>query len=245
MLQLLLFDLDDTLFDHQHSRRCGLLALQHVYPLLARIPLETLIAEHERQLNASYDRVLDGTVSMQTNRRERFQRLFIHCGVEMSETEAEQAMACYRRTYEAQRRAVPGVIPLLVYLKTHVRIGVVTNGLVAVQQEKLITCKLDGLVDFLLTSEETGVKKPDPRLFLLALAKGKARREETVVIGDSWSLDILGASRAGIRSIWLNRGQAPCPDASLTTELMALEPLERVLEALDAVGNTVSARRPM
>lgn len=67
-LQLALFDLDDTLFDHQHSRRCGLLALQHTYPLLAQIPLETLIAEHERQLTASYDRVLDGTESIQTNR---------------------------------------------------------------------------------------------------------------------------------------------------------------------------------
>lgn len=242
-LQLILFDLDDTLFDHQHSRRCGLLALQHTYPLLARVPLETLIAEHERQLNASYDRVLDGTVSMQTNRRERFQRLFIHCGVEMPEAEAEQAMECYRRTYEAQRRAVPGVTPLLAYLKPRTRIGVVTNGLVAVQQEKLITCKLDGLVDFLLTSEEAGMKKPDPRLFLLALARGKARREETVMIGDSWPLDILGASRAGIRSIWLNREQVPCPDTRLTTELMAFEPLERVLEALYTADNTVSSRR--
>jgi putative hydrolase of the HAD superfamily len=244
MLQLLLFDLDDTLFDHQHSRRCGLLALQHAYPLLAQIPLETLIAEHERQLNASYDRVLDGVVSMQANRHERFQRMFVHCGVEMSEAEAEQAMACYRRAYEAQRRAVPGVLPLLAYLKPRVRIGVVTNGLVTVQQEKLITCKLDGLVDFFLTSEEAGVKKPDPRLFLLALAKGKASREETVMIGDSWPLDILGASQARIRSIWLNRGQTPCPDARLTTALTAFEPLERVLEALYTVDNTV-ASRPM
>jgi putative hydrolase of the HAD superfamily len=238
-LQLILFDLDDTLIDHQHSRRCGLLALQHASPLLARIPLETLIAEHERQLTASYDRVLDGTVSMTANRRERFQRMFVHCGVEMPEVEAEQAMECYRRAYEAQRRAVPGVPSLLAYLKPRVRIGVVTNGLVAMQQEKLLTCKLDGLVDFLLASEEAGLKKPDPHFFLLALAKGKARREETVVIGDSWTLDILGASQAGIRSLWLNRGQAPCPDASLTTELTAFEPLERVVEALYAAGNAV------
>ena len=62
-LQLVLFDLDDTLFDHQYSRRCGLLVLQHAYPPLARIPIEDLVAEHERQLTASYDGVLDGTVS--------------------------------------------------------------------------------------------------------------------------------------------------------------------------------------
>jgi HAD superfamily hydrolase (TIGR01549 family) len=233
-LQLALFDLDDTLFDHQHSRRCGLLALQHTYPLLAQIPLETLIAEHERQLTASYDRVLDGTESIQTNRLERFRLMFRHCGVEISGAEAERAMHEYRRAYEAHQHAVPGVLPLLAYLKPRVRLGVVTNGLRAVQQEKLAVCQLEGFVDFLLTSEEAGVKKPDPRLFHLALDRGNAHGETAVVIGDSWALDVLGAHHAGIRSIWLNRGQEPCPDARLTTELSAFEPLENALKALEA-----------
>ena len=233
-LRLVLFDLDDTLFDHQHSRRCGLLALQHTYPSLAQLPLEALVAEHERQLTASYDRVLDGTVSLQTNRLERFRHMFLHCGVEMPVAEAERAMQCYRRAYEAHRCAVPGVRPLLSHLKLRVRIGVVTNGLRAVQQEKLLVCKLEGLVDFLLTSEEAGVKKPDPRLFLRALDQGNARCEETVVIGDSWALDVVGAHHAGMRSLWLNRWQAPCPDARLTTELAAFEPLEHVLKTLGA-----------
>ena len=231
-LQLALFDLDDTLFDHQYSRRCGLLSLQHTYPFLAQIPLETLIAEHERQLTASYDRVLDGTVSIQTNRLERFRRMFRECGVELSDAEAERAMHEYRRAYEAHRRAVPGVLPLVTHLKPRVRLGVVTNGLRTVQQEKLVVCQLEGLVDFLLTSEEAGVQKPDPRLFLLALERGHARSETTVVIGDSWALDVLGAHHAGIRSIWLNRGQEPCPDARLSTELSAFEPLENALKAL-------------
>lgn len=232
-LQLALFDLDDTLFDHQHSRRCGLFALQQTRPLLSHIPLETLVTEHERQLTASYDRVLDGTVSIHTNRLERFQRLFRRCGVELSGAEAERAMLEYRQAYERHRRAVPGVLPLLAHVKSCVRVGVVTNGLRAVQQEKLVVCQLEGFVDFLLTSEEAGAKKPDPRLFLLALEQGKARRATAVVIGDSWTLDVVGAHHAGIRSIWLNRGQEPCPNATLTTELTAFEPLENALQALE------------
>lgn len=234
-LQLALFDLDDTLFDHQHSRRCGLLALQRTSPLLAQIPLETLIAEHERQLTTSYDRVLDGTVSIQTNRSARFRLMFQHCGVAMSGAEAEGATREYRRAYEAHQRAVPGVLPLLASLQPRMRLGVVTNGLRAVQQAKLVVCQLAGYVDFLLTSEEAGVKKPDPRLFHLALERGNARRETAVVIGDSWALDVLGAHHAGIRSLWLNRGQEPCPDARLTTKLSAFEALETVLKALEAI----------
>jgi putative hydrolase of the HAD superfamily len=231
-LQLALFDLDDTLFDHQHSRRCGLLVLQHAYPPLARIPIEDLVAEHERQLTASYDRVLDGTVSLSANRLDRFRRMFVTCGVAMHAAEVELAMQRYRRAYDKHRRAVPGVLSLLTHLKPRLRIGVVTNGLVEAQQEKIVACKLESFIDFLLTSEEARVKKPDPRLFLLALEKAKTRREDAVVVGDSWTLDVLGAHQAGIRSIWLNRWQEPCPDASLATELAAFEPLEHALKAL-------------
>ena len=234
VLQLVLFDLDDTLFDHQYSRRCGLLSLQYAYPPLAQVPMEDLVAEHERQLTASYDQVLDGTVSLSANRLERFRRMFVNCGVALPVADVERAMQRYRRAYEAHRRAVPGVVALLAHLHPRLRIGVVTNGLLKTQQEKIVACKLEGFIDFLLTSEEVGVKKPDPRLFLLALEKAKTRREDAVVIGDSWTLDVLGAQQAGIRSLWLNRGQESCPDPRLTTELAAFEPLEHTLKALEA-----------
>jgi HAD superfamily hydrolase (TIGR01549 family) len=137
----------------------------------------------------------------------------------------------YRRAYEAHRRAVPGVVPLLAYLKPRLRIGVVTNGLVTAQQEKIVTCKLEGFIDFLLTSEEAKVKKPHPYIFQLALEKGKLQPENAVVVGDVWASDVLGAYQAGIRSIWLNWRQELCPDGRLTTELVAFEPLEPVLQA--------------
>ncbi len=49
-----------------------------------------------------------------------------------------------------------------------------------------------------------------------------------------WVAEIRGirTHHAGIRSIWLNRGQEPCPDARLSTELSAFEPLENALKAL-------------
>ena len=207
----------------------------YAYPSLACLPIDDLVAEHERQLTGSYDQVLDGAVSLAANRLERFRRMFVHWGVAMPVAEVERAMQRYRRAYEAHRRAVPGVVALLAHLQPRLRIGVVTNGLVAAQREKIVACQLAGFIDFLLTSEEAQVKKPDPRLFLLALEKAQTRREDAVVVGDSWTFDVLGAHQAGIRSIWLNRGQEPCPDPTLTTELAAFEPLEHTLKALEAL----------
>ena len=234
VLQLVLFDLDDTLFDHQQSRRCGLLALQHAYPALACLPIEDLSVEHERQLPVSYAQVLDGAVSLAAHRLERFRHMFVTCGVAMPMGEVERAMQRYRRAYEAHRRAVPGVVALLAHLHPRLCVGVVTNGLVAAQREKMVACQLAGCIDFLLTSEEAQVKKPDPRLCLLALENAQTQREDAVVLGDSWTFDVLGAHQAGIRSLWLNRRREPCPDPKLTTELPAFEPLEHTLKALEA-----------
>ena len=233
--QLVLFDLDDTLFDHQNSRRCGLVALQKEYPPLANITLSELVAEHQYQIAASYNSALDGTTSLRQNRIERFRNLFVNCGIEIDSLEAERAVQRYRKVYETHRRAVPGVAALLQYLKDRTHIGVVTNGLTSTQKEKLQACDLDRFVDFLLTSEEAGIKKSDKRIFLQALDMARINREHAVFIGDSWALDIVGAHGVGIQSIWLNREQEKCPDAGLTNELTSFEPLERTLKALRMV----------
>lgn len=47
MLKAVLFDLDDTLFDHKHSRLKGLTALQRKYPQLATVPLADLFSYSE------------------------------------------------------------------------------------------------------------------------------------------------------------------------------------------------------
>ena len=90
-------------------------------------------------------------------------------------------------------------------------------------------------MDFLLTSEEAGVTKPDVRIFEKALKIADIDRKRAVFIGDSWSVDIVGAHQAGIRSVWLNRFSEPCPDRDLTTELLAFSPLDRALKALGPI----------
>ncbi len=52
------------------------------------------------------------------------------------------------------------------------------------------------------------------------------------MVGDSWKADILGARQAGIRALWLNRYEHPCPDPSLAAEFQSYIPLEQVLALL-------------
>jgi len=230
--KLFLFNLDDTLFDAQHTHRLGLGGLQRAYGELASIKLDNLYAEYERQLNDSHNRVLDGKVSLIGSRTERFRSLFRQFGVDLQPVALQEAMRLYRHIYESSRRAVPGSIPLLSHLKTCGDVGIVTNGLKARQLEKVTVCRLDSLVDFVLTSEEVGAKKPDGMIFTAALEKAGVGPERAVFIGDSWSSDILGASAVGIRAVWLNRREEPRPDCAIATELRSYEPLGKAVEAI-------------
>ena len=231
-IKAVLFDLDDTLFDHQHSRRCGLRALQATYPILQSVSLPVLETRHEMLLAANYDQVLQGKISMDAARIARMQALCEAYGLPLSAGEAESATLCYRQAYEQNRRAIPGIKPLLEALKERVRLGIITNGLVDVQHEKLRICQLTGYFDAFVISEEVGVKKPDPKIFSIALKELDVKAPEAGFVGDSWQADMLGAQASGLRAVWLNRYDLPCPDRNIALEITHYEPMAAILQVL-------------
>lgn len=241
-IKAVFFDLDDTLFDHLHSTRAGLQAVCEAYPILRQRSIDMLFADYTRLLDEVHLRVLQGELSIDEARRERFRRFFL---LHAPDTEnllsvVEHAALLHREQYQANRQVVAGAIALLEHLHTQVKIVVVTNNIVVEQIDKLRYLKLNHLVDELVTSEETGFIKPDPRIFQVALERCACRAEEVVVVGDSWKSDILGAQQAGIRAIWLNRTGLPCPDPQLALELQALEPLA---EAVKLIVGTLASER--
>jgi len=59
--------------------------------------------------------------------------------------------------------------------------------------------------DFVLSSAACGVRKPNPRIFEIALANWDYEAHEVAMIGDTLGADILGAKNAGLYSIWITR----------------------------------------
>ncbi|ENH95962.1 hypothetical protein J416_13329 [Gracilibacillus halophilus YIM-C55.5] len=81
-----------------------------------------------------------------------------------------------------------------------------TNGSPDLQQTKLsITPELKAYFDHIIISGAFGKGKPDPDLFEHALDVAEADREQSIMVGDNLKTDILGANRAGITSVWINR----------------------------------------
>lgn len=112
-----LFDLDDTLFDHRHSCRCGLAAIQQKFEDLQEIPLDELEQDYMGLLNELHPMVLQGVLSLENARVERFLRLLSQVSENVSPTTVQITAECYQQAYRVARRAVPGAIPLLKRLK--------------------------------------------------------------------------------------------------------------------------------
>jgi len=98
-------------------------------------------------------------------------------------------------------RLAPGVRESLVRIARQYKLGLVTNGTGATQRAKLQALALDDLFDPVLISEEVGVRKPDVRIFELALAAWGLPPESVLFVGDDPISDILGAKAAGMRAL--------------------------------------------
>ncbi len=139
----------------------------------------------------------------------------------------------------AARRRSPvlfdDAIDVVKQLQEQVVLVLLTNGSPQLQQTKLeITPEIAPLFDHIIISGDFGKGKPDVTLFEYALEKAGTSPEQTWMVGDNPKTDILGANRAGIKSVWLNRDNDQLPegietDYEITSlpELLDLLPLKR------------------
>jgi putative hydrolase of the HAD superfamily len=84
-------------------------------------------------------------------------------------------------------------------------LAVLTNGPGDVQRAKLQASGLERFFPHTVASGDIGFGKPDPRIFTIALESLGLRANEAIAIGDSLERDVVGAHRAGLRCVWLNR----------------------------------------
>ena len=236
MVRAVLFDLDDTLFDHRESAAEALRRVQQAHECFRHAEFEDIERQHARLLEEYHPDVVSGRLGMDEARRERFRRLFEHFGMRAEDALCAATAMFYRHSYLDARRAVAGAAALLEAVRRRAAVGIVSNNMLQEQQEKLAHCGLAAHVDVLVVSEEAGVSKPDPAIFRIALDALSVGAGEAVMVGDSWTADVLGAHAAGIRAVWFNPLRLPAPDPALgVPELHALD----IAEAWPVLGFAV------
>jgi len=88
--------------------------------------------------------------------------------------------------------------------KRDFRMGMVSNA-TDLARKVLSNLDMEKYFDFVVISDEVGVRKPDPRIFRIALNKADVAAERSLFLGDKLSTDVIGAARAGMRAILVDR----------------------------------------
>jgi HAD superfamily hydrolase (TIGR01549 family) len=103
----------------------------------------------------------------------------------------------YWRTFFSRIEVFPGVVDFLEDLRlAAIPLAVITDLTAQIQLRKIVYLGLDHYLDVVVTSEEAGADKPDPRLFCVALEKLLVHERPVWFIGDNPTADMLGAKKS-------------------------------------------------
>src|SRR3546814_84134 len=199
-IELITFDLDDTLWDTAPVIASAEAVLRQWLtdnaPTLGSVPVEHLFTIREQVLREEPG--LKHRIS--ALRRRVLFRALQDAGYDQWQASelADEAFETFLHARH-QLEIFPEVQPTLEVLANHFALGVVTNGNADVRRL--------GLADyfkFALCAEDIGIAKPDARLFYEALQRGGATAQTAVHIGDHPGDDIAGAQQVGFGANWFN-----------------------------------------
>lgn len=205
-------DLDDTIWDFTANSKVAMRKVYDAYGLQAQCPYERFIACYLQRNAELWTLYHHGRISKDFLVTERFRTVFEECGIRF-ENPGLPAMFNhdYLEIIVLCDKVVDGAYDLLAHLRERGPVYVLSNGFENLQARKLKSGKLDRYIDRLILSDDIGVTKPDRRIFDYALQQVGGVAVTTVMIGDNYDADILGASQAGWRTIYFNRTGLDAP----------------------------------
>lgn len=214
-LAAVLLDLDDTLLDNQ----AGLEAAWHcvsvelaerlggVSPAVVRAALgaasEWYWSDEERHRR--------GRLDMRGSRHAVVARVLEVLG-RPDPAVADEIAELYHAVRDASYAPFPGALEALGRLRARTpALGLVTNGAAEAQRAKIERWGLDAVFDVIAIEGEVGAGKPDPRHFGHALEALGADPAATLMAGDNYRCDVLGALAVGMHAVWIDRERRVAP----------------------------------
>jgi putative hydrolase of the HAD superfamily len=202
----LFFDLDHTLWDFEANSRQTLLELYHDLQLKER-GISNFDQLHKNYLvhnDKLWERYRNGYIKVDELRWKRMWLALLDFKI-ADEPLAREMGVRFLDLLPTRKLLFPYTIEILEYLKgKNYRLHLITNGFEKTQLGKLKSSGLDGYFEKVITSEGSNSLKPHKEIFEFAFQKTGALPEESIMIGDTIEVDILGAVNAGIDQVHVN-----------------------------------------
>ena len=207
MIKAVFFDLDETLCDSDTAWNIAVTeTFQRLCEHASNVSEDTITAAWTKVHQKLFQQLDAGKCSMAEVRDSRFPCLFKELDLPIDKA-MEELSAFFCSRYLTSLRLYEDVTVLEELHAYHV--GIITNGAhddhTDSQLSKVQHLGLSERIQSLTISGEIGVRKPNLEIFEVACERADVLPEEAIFIGDSVQNDIVGANRAGITSVLINR----------------------------------------
>ncbi len=228
MIDTILFDLDNTIFDFTKAEG---IALTKTLDKLGIKP-EKRVLELYSKINLMQWKLLEEKkITRSQLKTRRYQLLFDEIGVDCS---AEKAAEIYEFFLSQGHYFIEGAEEVLNDLCKKYKLYIITNGIARVQKGRIKSARLERFFKDIFISEEIGYDKPSAEYFENCFRNiPEFCREKAVIIGDSLSSDIQGGINVNVRTIWFNSKKSENssqlkPDYEITD----LKEIEKIIEKI-------------
>lgn len=207
--QLIIFDVDDTLYDYSASLRAAIIELQTICG--DERPIDEAFPAWVTVEDAIFPRYLDGSMSLAEYRRVRL-RKFHESFANLSDDELNDLFKKFLAITERHMQPVAGAPEVVQHLlEDGYRVACLTNAPRDMQRVKLKAIGIDPDQVMVFATEDVPVAKPDPSAFQTVLDAFDCQAEDAVMVGDKLDVDVKPAVRLGMRAIWFTQAGTGAP----------------------------------
>ncbi|MDD3721972.1 MAG: YjjG family noncanonical pyrimidine nucleotidase [Lutibacter sp.] len=216
------FDLDHTLWDFESNSDIAFETVFKKYQVKADLQI---FLNNYRGINERYWKLYrEEKITKEELRLGRLKDTFIKIKEDFDLQLLENLSVDYIEVLPHHNKLFEGTHEILEHLYVNYKLHIITNGFNEVQYKKIKNSGLTKYFDKIITSEDAGVKKPNPIIFKYALELTKAFSNESIMIGDNWEADIMGAKEAGFDVIFCNFNVQPVSEnIKSVTNLMEIK----------------------
>jgi putative hydrolase of the HAD superfamily len=197
MIKAVMFDLDNTLVDFMKMKRASCEAA------VSAMVDSGLKVDKKKAMKVLFE--LYDKYGIEYNLI--FQKLVAKINRKVDYRILARGINAYRKVQEGFLEPYPNVVPTLIKLREKgIKFAIVSDAPKLKCWMRLVELRIEDFFDYIVTFDDTGVRKPDAKPFLMALRLLKITPEEAVFVGDWPERDIKGAKALGIKTVHAHYG---------------------------------------
>ncbi|XCF06132.1 YjjG family noncanonical pyrimidine nucleotidase [Tamlana crocina] len=220
------FDLDHTLWDFDKNSALTFKKIFEINKL--NLDVDAFLLHYE-PINLKYWKLYrEEQIEKEALRFSRLNDTFLAVGFSAEEALIRKLSKDYITHLTNFNYLFENTFEILDYLSAKYHLHIITNGFDEVQNTKLNKSKIHTYFKTITNSEIAGVKKPNPKIFNYALQLAQTTAQNSIMVGDNYEADILGAINIGMDVVHFDLGNH-CPTQNGVKKINNLIQLKKYL----------------